>query len=67
MLKAATPEAAGLLIATMKDSAVKPELRISCANEILNRVYGKATQPIDGAVDNHIVITLTGELKDYAG
>ena len=50
----------------MKDETVKPELRINCANEILNRVYGKPTQPIDGEMDNRITVTLAGEVKEYA-
>ena len=66
MLKGATREAAQLLITTMKDETVKAELRINCANEILNRVYGKPTQPIDGEMDNRITVTLAGEVKEYA-
>jgi hypothetical protein len=47
MLKAAVPEAVKLLIDTMADIKVKPETRILCANTIIDRVYGKATQIID--------------------
>ena len=50
MLKAAAPKAAALLIETIEDPKVKMELRIRCAETVLDRVYGKATQPIEGAV-----------------
>ena len=52
MLKAAVPDAVELLIETMNDPMVKIELRIRCAETVLDRVYGKATQPIEGAVVN---------------
>ena len=50
MLKAAAPKAAALLIETFNNPEVKIDLRIKCAETILDRVYGKATQPIEGAV-----------------
>lgn len=66
MLKAATTEAAQLLIDTMNNPEVKPELRVDCANEILNRVYGKPTQPIDGEVSGGFEIILAGPVSQYA-
>ena len=42
----ATPEAAQLLIDTMKNKATAIQLRIECANKIIERVYGKAAQPL---------------------
>lgn len=51
MFKAATPAACQLLIDMMKDEAQKPELRVDCANKIIERTYGKPTQPIDGDID----------------
>lgn len=48
ILRAATAEAARLLIDTMRDEEKDIRLRKDCAVEVLNRVYGKPTQPIDG-------------------
>ena len=67
MLKAATPDAAQLMIDTMKDSAVKLDLRLDCAKEIINRVYGRPSQPIDGNLEGELVVQLVGEVGDYAG
>lgn len=50
MLRAATVDAAKLLIDTMQDKGAKLELRIDCCKTIMDRVYGKATQPIEGNV-----------------
>lgn len=51
ILKAAAPGAAKLLVEMVADETQKPELRIKCAETVLDRVYGKAVQPIDGALD----------------
>lgn len=51
ILKAAAPGAAKLLVEMVADEAQKPELRIKCAETVLDRVYGKAVQPIDGVLD----------------
>lgn len=67
MLKAATPDAAKLLIDTMSNQEVDLKLRIDCAEKVIERVYGKPTQPIDGNVDGTLVIELAGEIRDYAG
>lgn len=66
MFKAATPRAAKLLIDMMEDEEQKPELRVDCANKIIERVYGKATQPIDGelvTLSANIEISLDEKLK----
>lgn len=47
MLKAATPAAVKLLVDTLNDEAEKTETRVRCAETVLDRVYGKANQPID--------------------
>lgn len=52
MLKAAAPEAVKLLTETMNNPNARSDLRIRCAETIMDRVYGKATQPIEGAVVN---------------
>ena len=66
MLKAATPKAAKLLIDTVTDEKASINVRLDAAKEILNRVYGKATQPIDGDLDTTLRVVLEGELKNYA-
>lgn len=67
MLKAASADAARLLVQMANDPKIKPELRVECAKTILDRVYGRPTQPIDGNIDGGIVITLAGEAQDHAG
>ncbi len=47
MFKAACPDAAKLLIDTMLDEDIRIELRVDCANEVLNRGIGKAHQSVD--------------------
>lgn len=66
MLKEATVPATKLLIETIGNKDVQMSIRIDAAKEILNRVYGKPTQPLDADVDTTIRIMLEGELKDYA-
>lgn len=66
MLKAAVPDAAQLLIDTMMDTETKQELRIKCAETIIERVYGKATQPIDGEIAQGIIIKFADEISNYA-
>lgn len=63
MLKAAAPEAVKLLTDTMRDPKAKIDLRVKCAETVLDRVYGKATQPIEGNLDNKIEIVLGGAAK----
>ena len=65
MLKAAAPQAVALLIETVNDPEVKMDLRIRCAETLMDRVYGKAVQPIEGNMDNKIEIVLGGA-KRYA-
>ena len=47
MLKAATPAAVKLLVDTLNNSNEKTETRVRCAETVLDRVYGKANQPIE--------------------
>lgn len=65
MLKAATPDAAGLLIQCIHDDKCKMEIRVKAATEILDRVFGKATQPIDGKMDNTVVVQFAEEIEEY--
>ena len=66
MLKDASKEAAQLLIDTVGNERVVLKYRLDAAKEILNRVYGKASQPIDGELDTTVRILLDGAVKDYA-
>ena len=50
MLKAATIPAAQLLIDTMMNTNAKIELRIDCAKVLLDRVLGKALQPMTAEI-----------------
>ena len=47
MLKSATVPAIQLLVDTMNDDNTKPDLRVRCAEILLDRTLGKATQPIE--------------------
>ena len=40
--------------------------RLDAAKEVLNRVYGKSTQPIDGEVDAVLQILFSDEAEEYA-
>lgn len=55
MLKAATVPAAQLLADVISDPTAKTELRIDAARTVLDRVYGKAVQPIDGSIQGALV------------
>jgi hypothetical protein len=56
MLKAATVPAVELLIATVNDRQAKPELRVRCAEVILDRALGKPTQPIEADVSRVVIM-----------
>ena len=63
MLRAAAPQAVQLLVDTLNNDKVKTDLRIKCAETILDRAYGKATQPIEGSMDNKVEIVMGGAEK----
>ena len=67
MLRAATEDAAALLIRTINDEEARLETRIDCAKTVMDRVFGSASQPIEGNVDTAVRILLEGDLQDYAG
>jgi hypothetical protein len=48
MARAAAPDAIAALIDIMRDTNAPPPARVSAANSILDRGYGKPAQPIDG-------------------
>lgn len=60
MLRAATPGAVKLLVSVMENEGAPLKERLDAAKVILDRVYGKASQPIEGAVDSRVVIRLDG-------
>lgn len=66
MFRAATPNATRLLIDTMNDTGADLKLRIDCAERIIERVYGKPTQPIDGDMVARIEIKLPEGVGEYA-
>jgi len=47
MLKCATAPAVQLLIDTMNDVNTRPDLRVRCAELVLDRVLGKSVQPLE--------------------
>lgn len=66
MLVAATPSAVQLLVDMMTDFSAPKDLRVRCAEIILNRVYGRPTQPICGELSGGIVIALDDKLQTWA-
>lgn len=65
MFKSAAPEAVKLLVDTMNDGEEKKETRLKCAETILDRVYGKPTQPIDGLIENTIQLIYAPTVKSW--
>lgn len=57
-------KAAECLMELLEDESLKPELRKSCAESILDRVYGKGKMAAEEQKDDRIV--LGAELKKYA-
>lgn len=51
MLKGATPDACRLLCETINNPNEKTELRVKCAEIVLDRVYGKPQQSVDLQAD----------------
>ena len=66
MLKESTTEAARLLIDTVHTENASLGYRLDAAKEILNRVYGKSIQPIDGDMDTTVQIILSEGIQKYA-
>lgn len=58
MLRAAAPDAVALLLNVMQDSSVKLDLRTKCAESVMDRVYGKASQPIEGSFGAEIKVVI---------
>ena len=66
LLLKATPEAVELLLRMMRNPHAKDEVRVRCAETVLDRVYGKAAQPIDGSLGAKIEIVMDG-LEELSG
>ena len=63
MFLAATPDATRLLIETMNNEDAPLKIRIDCANTVIERVYGKAAQPLttaDEAESLKVLIEIEG-------
>ncbi len=64
MLREASPDAVKLLIDTMNNTKEATDLRIKCAEKILERVYGKAVQPIDADLNANSEFAVTIKVID---
>ncbi len=67
MFKAATPAAAGLLIKTIDNEDAPLALRMDAAKTILDRVYGKASQPIEGNGGAAVQVVMSKEVRELMG
>lgn len=47
LLTEACPEAVQTVIGIMRDKEAPPRVRVECAQTIIERVYGKAVQPME--------------------
>ena len=63
-LKEVLPEALETAIAVMRSSKSKPSTRLLAAQDVLDRVLGKASQPIDADVTAEVVVRIADDLKD---
>lgn len=66
LLRSTAPLAVRLLIDTMNDEDARMDLRVRCAETVLDRVYGKASQPIEGSLGAEIRVVIDGG-EDLSG
>ena len=69
LLKDKSLSAAQTLVQLMESPSVSPKVRAQAAEAILDRVYGKAVQPIDATVGGNgdpIMIQFMGVIKEWA-
>jgi len=66
LLKARSVDAVNFIVSTMQDEKAKQDLRVKCAEIIIERAYGKATQIVDVDSNSKICITLDDRLAEYA-
>lgn len=60
MFEAALPEAVQLLVNTMNNENTKVELRVQCANTIIDRVMGKPQQAVQVDAKNIPQVVIVG-------
>ena len=52
-----TEEAIGVLVQIMRDELTTPTARITACRELLDRAWGRATQPIEAEIEEEPVLT----------
>lgn len=66
MLKETAPAALQTIIDIMVDPAVKDDLKLKAAQDIMDRAIGKAKQTVDNEVKGGIQIKLSPALEEYS-
>ena len=69
MLKAATPAATALLVAVVENDQAPLRLRLQADEAVLDRVYGRALQPIDATIGGNaapVIVTFEGILDQWS-
>ncbi len=66
MLLEAVPMAVQALIDIIADSDAAPNLRIKCAETVLERVYGKSGQLLEASAPPQIEVVMAKNLKNLA-
>ena len=68
LLSQAAPDAVRVMVSAMLDPEAKRELRIDCAKEVLNRLYGKSVQQAkpDNEAENKLEVIFVGDSGEYA-
>lgn len=64
IMKAAAPEAARMLTEMAMSPNTRADLRVKCAEIVMDRVYGRASQPIEGNLGAEIRVVIEGG-EDY--
>ena len=67
IFKAATPRAAAFLAGMIDNEEASVNLRMDAAKTILDRVYGKSSQPIDGEMDTVLEIVVGDSVRELMG
>lgn len=65
-LRAASVDAAQVLIDIMNDPEIPAKIRVTAATAVLDRVYGKPTQHVEAQADTSIHMILDKSLEEYA-
>ena len=56
-----------MLVRTVDDENATLPQRMDAAKTVIDRVYGKATQPIDGNLDATLQIVMSDEARELMG